>query len=223
MDADIITFDCYGTLIDWESGIIDAFRSEASKDGVKLDPASIVAAYMAEEPEVEGGQYRSYREVLTETAGRVAGRLGWKLDPDRASFLPDSLPGWRPFADTNAALEKLSTRYKLGILSNTDDDLLAATRKHFTVEFDLIITAQQVRSYKPGYAHFQEALRRTEGKRLLHAARSYFHDVVPTAALGIPSVWVNRRHDPIGPDGVRPTYEVNDLAGLADLLISDPS
>jgi 2-haloalkanoic acid dehalogenase type II len=217
-EFDIITFDCYGTLIDWEGGIIAAFQAEAVKDGVELNADQIIEAYSAEEPAVESAGYRSYREVLGETARRVAAKLGWELEPERAGFLAASLTDWKPFPDTNAALERLASRFKLGILSNVDDDLLAATRRHFTVEFDLIVTAQQVKSYKPAPAHFTEALARTTGKRLLHAAQSYFHDVVPTSKLGIPVVWVNRKGDRAQPGGPRPTHEVQTLTELANLM-----
>jgi 2-haloalkanoic acid dehalogenase type II len=223
VDAQIITFDCYGTLIDWEAGIIAAFQSEAGRDGMTLEPDAVIGAYHIEEPEVESGRFRSYREVLTDTAVRVASRLGWHIDRARASFLPESLPQWTAFADTNAGLEKLASRYRLGILSNTDDDLIAATRKHFTVDFDIVVTAQQVKSYKPGYAHFQEGLRRAGDRKLLHAAQSYIHDVVPCSALGIPVAWVNRKSEPIGSAGVEPTYEAPDLASLAQLLVPSSS
>jgi 2-haloalkanoic acid dehalogenase type II len=182
-DFDIITFDCYGTLIDWEGGMVRAFQTEAAADGRSPDARDIVEAYMAEEAIVESGEYQPYRDMLAQTALRVASRLGWPLDPGRAGFLARSLPEWQPFPDTNTALERLASRFRLGLLSNIDDDLLAATRRHFTVEFDLIVTAQQVKSYKPGFAHFQEALARTPGKRLLHSAQSYFHDVVPASGL----------------------------------------
>jgi 2-haloacid dehalogenase/putative hydrolase of the HAD superfamily len=217
-DFDFITFDCYGTLIDWEGGIVNAFQSEAAQDGVHLKRAEIVAAYHDEEPVVEAGEFRTYREVLTETAMRVAARLGWKLELERSSFLAASLPEWQPFPDTNSALERLARRFRLGVLSNVDDDLIAQTRRHFTVDFDLIITAQQVRSYKPSHAHFKRALARLEGKRLLHAAQSYFHDVVPSSALGIPVAWVNRKDEPSDTGGPLPTYEVRSLIELADLL-----
>ena len=217
-EFDIITFDCYGTLIDWESGIVDAFRSEAASDGLALQPDRIIKAYGIEEHVVESGSYRPYRDVLNATALRVADRLDWPLSPDRAVFLFDSLQHWQPFPDTNPALERLAGRYRLGILSNIDDDLLSATRRHFSAGFDLIVTAQQVKSYKPGFAHFQEALARAAGDRLLHAAQSYFHDVVPASTLGIPVVWVNRKNQTPEPGGPLPTHEVRDLTELADLL-----
>lgn len=217
-DFEIITFDCYGTLIDWESGIISAFLSEAAIDGVEFRGEEIIEAYAVEEPAIESAPYRSYREVLAETACRVAAMLGWELASDRARFLAASLPAWKPFSDTNSALERLARRFQLGILSNIDDDLLAATRRHFSVDFDLIVTAQQMKSYKPGLAHFQEAVARAGERRLLHAAQSYFHDVVPASKLGIPVVWVNRKGIVVCHGGPLPTYEVRNLMELADLM-----
>ena len=215
---DILTFDCYGTLIDWEAGISDAFIAEAARDGFTLQRDAIIEAYMQVEPEVESGAFATYREVLTETAREVAHRLAWSLDPARAHFLADSLPSWQPFADTHAALARLSKRYRLGILSNVDDDLIAGTLKHFNAHFDLVVTAQQVNSYKPAYAHFEVARRRLGVARWLHAAQSYFHDVVPAAALKVPVVWVNRKSELLNADGPQPTAQVRDLAGLADYL-----
>ncbi|MDQ3282178.1 MAG: HAD-IA family hydrolase [Acidobacteriota bacterium] len=213
---DIVTFDCYGTLIDWESGIADAFIAAAQAGNTAVDRSAVLRAYEEIEPVVERETYRSYRDVLTETARRVAQHLGWPV-ANRA-FLADSLPQWKPFADTNAALERLrACGYKLGILSNIDDDLLAATRGHFTVDFEVIVTAQQVRSYKPGRAHFDEARKRIGDARWLHAAQSNFHDVVPANALGIETAWVNRRGDSALEGGV-PRIEVPDLATLAERL-----
>jgi 2-haloacid dehalogenase/putative hydrolase of the HAD superfamily len=217
-DFDLITFDCYGTLIDWEAGIVKAVQSAAALDGFAVEPGEIIAAYMAEEPGVESERYRPYRDVLAETARRVAARLGWQIPPNSADFLPASLPDWPPFPDTNSALERLARHFQLGILSNIDDDLLAATRRHFTVVFGLMVTAEQVKSYKPAPAHFNEARARTEGTRWLHAAQSYFHDVVPACRLNIPVVWVNRKGDRPSQGGPRPTYEVRNLAELADLF-----
>ena len=217
---DIITFDCYGTLIDWEGGIAGAFLQEAQKDAIVLQREDVLRAYEHHEPIVEHEQYRAYRDVLALTALRVAQDLGWDIDrgTDRGAFLPESLPRWKPFADTNRALERLrAAGYRLGILSNVDDDLLAETRKHFTVDFDLIITAQQVGSYKPAPGHFLAARERIGSAPWLHAAQSNFHDIVPVNAMGIPTAWVNRRGDTPLPGGT-PAHEVRDMAGLADLL-----
>ena len=213
---DIITFDCYGTLIDWEAGIAGAFLDEAQKEGTSLRREDVLRAYEHHEPLVERERYRAYRDVLALTALRVAQDLGWPLDD--GSFLPESLPRWKPFADTNHALERLrAAGYRLGILSNVDDDLHAETRKHFTVDFDLIITAQQVGSYKPAPGHFLAARERIGSAAWLHAAQSNFHDIVPVNAMGIPTAWVNRRNDTPAAGGI-PTHEVRDMAGLADLL-----
>ena len=207
---DVVTFDCYGTLIDWERGIADAFRAALSVDGVNLDPERVLAAYHELEPVVQAETFRRYRDVLTETARRVAARLGWALPEARAGFLADSLPSWTPFADTNAALERLARAgYRLGILSNVDDDLLAGTRRHFTATFDptLTITAQQVRAYKPAPAHFEAARARLGGQRWLHAAQSYFHDVAPARSLGIPVAWINRKGEiPAAPSGAEAEF-----------------
>jgi 2-haloalkanoic acid dehalogenase type II len=213
---EVITFDCYGTLIDWESGIADAFLQAAAEDGVTLRREDVLSTYASTEAVVEREQYRPYRDVLTESATRVANALGWPLAYARATFLVTSLGGWKPFADTNGALERLQAAgYRLGILSNVDDDLLAATRRHFTVPFDPIVTAQQVKSYKPGHAHFLAARKVIGDAPWLHAAQSNFHDIAPATALGIPTAWVNRRGQT---GGVKPTHMVPDLKALADLL-----
>lgn len=215
---DVVTFDCYGTLIDWERGISGAFAAALEADGVSLDPARVLAAYHEIEPAVQAESYRSYREVLAETARRVARRLGWDLPDGRAGFLAESVSGWPAFADTNPALERLARAgYRLGILSNVDDDLLAGTRRQLTAPFDLIVTAQQAGSYKPAAGHFEIARRRAGGARWLHAAQSYFHDVQPARALGIPCAWINRKGEP-APDGGRADQEFRDLAGLAGWL-----
>jgi 2-haloalkanoic acid dehalogenase type II len=210
---DIVTFDCYGTLIDWESGIYAAFRGA----GLDHDRADVLHAYAEHEPIAERPPFRPYREVLAETAGRVAHALGWEARD--TSFLAESLPSWQPFPDTNAALERLrGAGIRLGILSNVDDDLLRETRKHFSVDFDLVITAQQVRSYKPGHAHFLAARKAIGGARWLHAAESNYHDVVPANELGIENAWINRRGAPRLAGGVPSLGEFRDLAELASVI-----
>ncbi|HEY7601915.1 MAG TPA: HAD-IA family hydrolase [Methylomirabilota bacterium] len=215
---DVVTFDCYGTLIDWEGGLATACIRAAWADGVRLERAAVIQAYMAAERDVEAGAHRPYRDVLAESARAVAARLGWRLDPGRASFLAESLPAWVPFPDTNAALERLrAAGYALGILSNVDDDLLAGTRRHFTVDFELVVTAQQVRAYKPARPHFDAARRAIGARRWLHVGQGYFHDMVPARTLGIPNAWINRNGEPPF-DGGRTDQEFPTLTELADWL-----
>ncbi len=214
---DVVTFDCYGTLIDWERGITDAFLRAAAADGARLDPAAVVAAYHAVEPAVQAEGYRRYREVLAETARRVAARLGWRLPATGGAFLPESLPDWPPFPDTPAALARLAAAgYRLGILSNVDEDLLARSRRHLGAPFEFWVTAEAVGAYKPARPHFDRARERVAGRRWLHAAQSLFHDVVPARALGIPVAWINRKGEPAG--DARPDRELGSLAELADWL-----
>jgi 2-haloalkanoic acid dehalogenase type II len=215
---DALTFDCYGTLIDWERGITDAFDAAARADGVWLDHEATLAAYHDIEPRLQAERYRPYRDVLALTARAVADRLGWTLVPGAEAFLPDSVPSWPPFSDTNAALRRLKDAgHRLAILSNIDDDLLARTRRHLDVEFDFVVTAQQVGSYKPAPAHFTAARERVGVGRWLHVAQSYFHDIRPARALGIPTAWINRKRDtPL--DAGRPDHEFHTLAEAADFL-----
>lgn len=214
---EVITFDCYGTLIDWERGIAEAFARAAGER--PLDVAALLSAYAAIEPVVEAEVYRPYREVLVETARRVAAHLGWDLTAEAARFLAESLPSWPPFPDTNPALERLvAAGYRLGILSNVDTDLLTATRRHLTVSFDIIVTAEQTGSYKPAYGHFLRARERIGDASWLHAAQSYFHDVAPAVALNVPVAWINRKGETLAEGVPGPVYEVRDLTGLADLL-----
>jgi 2-haloacid dehalogenase/putative hydrolase of the HAD superfamily len=214
---DVVTFDCYGTLIDWDGGIAGAFAKAVAETGGRLDPHQVFDSYEKIEASVEAERYRSYRDVLTESTRRVARQLGWALPEARAGFLAESLPFWIPFTDTNAALERLfRAGYQLGILSNVDDDLLAGTRKHFTVPFDLIVTAQQVGSYKPADGHFVAARERIGGRRWLHAAQSHFHDVTPARRQGVPTAWINRKRLVRGEP--RPDRELHTLTALADWL-----
>ena len=215
---DVLTFDCYGTLVDWERGIAEAFAAAAGADGVTLDRDAVLRAYHELEPRIQAERYRRYRDVLALAARAVADTLGWKLAPGREAFLPASLPSWPPFPDTNAALERLrEAGYRLAILSNVDDDLLAGTRRHLAVDFDFVITAQQVGSYKPAPGHFVAARERIGGTPWLHVAQSYFHDMQPARTLGIPSAWINRKGErPLDARG--PDHEFRTLAEAAEFL-----
>lgn len=222
MSRPLLTFDCYGTLIDWESGIVEAFRRESERDGRHLDPAALLAAFADCEARAESGSYSRYGQVLAESARCAAETLAWKLQAGRESFLAESLPCWRPFPDTNPSLERLAGVFSLGILSNVDDGLLAETCRHFSVGFDLVVTAEQVRSYKPAHAHWIEARRRMAGldRRWTHVAQSYYHDVTPALALELPVIWVNRRGQRLRPGQPRPTHETRDLSAAADLVLA---
>ena len=148
------------------------------------------------EREIESGSYELYAEVLRRTALEIAKRLEWPLEPSRSGFLPDSVQRWQPFKETNTQLQKLAKKYKLGLLSNIDDKLLGQTRRHIPIDFDLVVTAQQVRSYKPEPPHFTECARRIGGKRgWVHVAASYYHDVVPCVKQRVPVIWVNRNKE----------------------------
>jgi len=217
MTYEVLTFDCYGTLIDWERGIGDACESAARADGVTIDRAALLRAYHEIEPIVQAERYRTYREVLTLTAQRIAERLGWPLTAARAAFLPESLPAWPPFADTNAALQRLASGHRLAILSNVDDDLLAGSLKQLSVGFEFVVTAQQVGSYKPAPGHFTAARRRIGAARWLHVAQSLFHDIQPARAQGIPSAWINRKHERSTAE-TRPDMEFGTLAEAAASL-----
>jgi 2-haloacid dehalogenase/putative hydrolase of the HAD superfamily len=214
----VVTFDCYGTLIDWEKGIARAFARAARRAGVSLDPARAVRLHAEVEPTLETGPYRPYRDVLAVAAVEVAHRLGWRITVDEGRFLPESIPDWEPFPDTNPALTRLAASgCRLGILSNVDDDLLAATRSRLDGRFDFVVTAERVRSYKPAPAHFAAARRIVGDASWLHAAQSRFHDIAPDRTLGIANAWINRKREAALPDLV-PDREFSTLAGLADWI-----
>src|SRR5436305_6344035 len=148
-DIKWVTFDVYGTLIDWDKGVVEAFKKEAERGGFTLETDKLIPLFHEVSREIEGGSYELYAEVLRRTALEIAKRLDWPLEPSRSGFLPDSVQRWQPFRETNAQLQKLSKEYKLGLPSNIDDKLLGQTRRHMPIDFDLVVTAQQVRSYKP--------------------------------------------------------------------------
>jgi 2-haloacid dehalogenase len=215
-----VTFDVYGTLIDWESGVFQAFKREAARDGFTIeDPNEIIPRFHEYEREIEGGSYELYAEVLRRVAVRIAKEIGWPLEPSRAGFLPDSVQRWAPFRETNAQLKKLGDVFQTGLISNIDDKLLGQTRRHIPHDFDLVVTAQQVRSYKPDPAHFTECARRIGTKKgWVHVAASYYHDVEPCLKQKIPVIWVNRTREQLDGGQKEPTAEVKTLAEAGKLL-----
>lgn len=205
-----LTFDCFGTLIDWRHGI--------RTTGELLFPGrgeDFLHAYIAFEAEVEKGPFRRYRAVLTETARRAAKELALDLKPDDESVLVSTIPHWPPFGDVGAALGALRKQtWKLALLTNCDRDLIAQTQRRLPVPFDAVITAEDVSAYKPDHAHFRlfQSTFGSSADAWIHVAQSYFHDIKPTSELGITRVWVNRQGEPDDPslaDAV--------IAGLAEL------
>jgi len=218
-DIQWVTFDVYGTLIDWETGVLDAFKKEAARSGFTIaDTAELVNMFHEISRDVEGGSYELYAEVLRRTVVEITKRLDWPLEPSRSGFLPDSVQRWPAFRETNPQMKKFVKRFQTGLISNIDDKLLGQTRRHIPHDYDLVVTAQQVRSYKPDPAHFKEFARRIGGKKgWVHVASSYHHDIEPCLKEKVPCVWVNRRGEEL--EGrKKPDAEVKTLKEAAELL-----
>jgi 2-haloacid dehalogenase/putative hydrolase of the HAD superfamily len=218
-EVTFVSFDVYGTLIDWESGAFDAFAKEADREGYTLAREELIPLFHSIQQEIQSGSYELYAEVLRRTAVRISKELGWPLEPSRSGFLPESVPRWKPFKETNTQLARFAKKYQLGLISNIDDKLLGQTRRHFKSDFDLVVTAQQVRSYKPDPAHFKECERRMGTKKgWVHVAASYYHDVEPCIKAKIPVIWVNRKKETLEAGQKKPTAEVKTLLEAAKLL-----
>lgn len=218
-----LSFDCYGTLVDWERGILDAFAAASRLRAEPSEAGSVLEAYAELEAAAEAGAYRPYREVLGEVLAGLGDRFGFEpSEAERAAFA-DSVGDWRPFPDTVAALRRLRSRFRLVILSNVDDDLFARTAERLEVPFDEVITAQQLGSYKPALRNFEAMFERLgiERTALVHVAQSLFHDHAPAKRLGLASVRIDR---PSARPGVgvapasaaRPDLVFHDLATFAD-------
>jgi len=221
----VITFDCYGTLINWETGILGVLRPLIKKYGRNLSDAGILELYSTFEPQIQSSGYMPYRQVLGEIVKRFGAKLVFTPTQQEIDSLAESIRDWPPFADTTDGLRKLKTKYKLAIISNIDDDLLAHSLRLMGVPFDHLITAQQAKSYKPSLNNFNLALEKIglPREKVLHAAESLYHDIAPTNELGIANVWVNRRGGKPGATkdvAALPGMEVPDLKTLADVAVS---
>ena len=218
-----LSFDCYGTLVDWETGISKAVAGVLESHGMRKSKAEILALFADVEPRVQRSQaYLEYRRVLREVMAMIGTELGFQCTESELDCLADSLPDWPVFADVGGALNVLKTRYKLAVISNVDDDLFAGTAEALGVDFDAIVTAEQVRSYKPSPRNFNAAARRmaVEKQRWLHVAESLYHDIAPANRLGIACVWVNRanRGGATRRTDAVPELVVPDLAALARMM-----
>jgi 2-haloacid dehalogenase len=221
----IITFDCYGTLIDWESGILGAIRPILSAHNAHLSDVDILRMYGEIEAHEESGEYQPYSEILQAVVRGFGTRLGFVPSEKEQHSLPNSLASWKPFSDTVAALRQLKRKFKLGILSNIDDDLFSATAPQLEIEFDHVVTASQALAYKPSLVIFRLAQKKIglPPQQWLHAGQSIYHDVIPAQSLGIATVWVNRP-SPLPNSGAakasrgKPDLEVASLKEFADLV-----
>ncbi len=216
-----ITFDVYGTLIDWEKGIYDAFRKEAVREGFTIEsPRRDHPACSTRSPAMSRAAPTSStpRCSVAPPSRSPSGSTGRSSRPAPASC-PTPWSAGPPFRETNAQINKFRKKYSTGLISNIDDKLLGQTRRHIPGDFDLVVTAQQVRSYKPDPAHFTEFARRIGGKKgWVHIASSHYHDVEPCLKAKVPVIWVNRNKEPLESGMKKPTAEVKSLLEAAKLL-----
>jgi 2-haloacid dehalogenase len=227
--VDAISFDCYGTLIDWETGITGALRPILTAHGVHIDDRELLEYYAECEAAEERKKYRPYREVLRSVVQQFGRRYDFEPADNELSGLADSLGDWPPFSDTVGSLNALKAKYRLAIISNVDHDLLSATLRRLDTRFDHIITSESAKVYKPSRRMFSHALKmmRLPKEKILHVAQSLYHDIVPAGALGLKTVWVNRRAGLQGqgatpPAEAHPDLEVPDLGTLASLMMPPP-
>ena len=217
---DALTFDCYGTLIDWETGIAGGLRGA----GATGTDDELLEAFARHEAALEAGPYRTYREVLAGALRGVAADLGFEPSDAQVTAFAGSVGDWPAFPDSAGALAALHERFRLGVITNCDDDLFALSNRRLGVDFDWVITAQQARGYKPRRENFELAFERigVPRERILHVAQSLYHDHVPAKALGMTTVWIDRRQGREGfgatpPAEARPDLVVPDMRSFAAL------
>ncbi len=219
LNIKLITFDCYGTLVDWEQGLRNSLLTFDGVNSAEID--EIVQEYVRIEASLEQQAYQSYSDIQRTTLKLLGERFRFEVPVECANRLSDDIGDWSPFHDTVAALGELKTRYPLGILSNIDAALFVRTNTRLKIDFDLIVTAEDVRSYKPSHAHFLRAIEQTglDRQNILHVAQSLYHDAKPAGALGIPFVWINR-YNQQRPDGVEMLDQFPDLATFTNALLT---
>jgi 2-haloacid dehalogenase len=223
---DVLTFDCYGTLIDWEAGILAALRAPLAAHGIEMDDERLLESFAAAEAQIEGDRYRPYREVLGAVLTSMLGGRGTEPTQTEVAVFGGSVADWPAFADSPDALAVLHQRFRLGVITNCDDDLFAASERKLGVQFDWVVTAEQAKRYKPNPHGFELMFERVglPVGRILHVAQSLYHDHVPAKRLGMSSVWVDRRADRPGfgatpPAEATPDLTVPDMATLALLAV----
>ena len=217
----LLSFDCYGTLVDWKKGVLDTLESCMTANDVPISREDLFELFLQEDSKMITGEYQSYREILARILDGISGQIG--IGPGRIDryLLSDHFDRWLPFPDTVKSLIKLGEHYKLAIISNVDDDLFSITNRLLEVEFDYIITARQLGSYKPAARNFEAALGhfQLDNSQIVHVAQSIYHDIIPSNKLDWNNVWVNRYGEPerTDPDEF-PDLEVPDLASLVRII-----
>jgi 2-haloacid dehalogenase len=213
-----LTFDCYGTLIDWERGLAEAFRPVLRAHGVDAGDEDVIARYAPHEAAAEAGPYLRYREVLARGLRGVAAELGFEPTAAEVAVFSASVADWPAFPDSADALAQLARRFRLGVITNCDDDLFAASNRRLGVEFEWVVTAEQVGSYKPDERNFRVAFERLglPRERILHVAQSLYHDHVTAKRLGLATVWIDRRRGREG-SGATPAAEAAPDAAFPDM------
>jgi 2-haloacid dehalogenase len=222
----VLTFDCYGTLIDWETGIVAALAPVLAARGVALAGDELLEAFAREEGEAEAGPYLPYREVLARSMRGVCAAYEVEPLPSEVEAFAGSIANWPAFPDSRAALARLAMRFKLAVITNCDDDLFAASSAKLGDPFTWVVTAQRAGSYKPALHNFELAfeIMGVPRTQIVHVAQSLFHDHVPAAALGLRSVWIDRRHGRAGSGATprtsaSPDLTAPDMATFADLAL----
>ena len=222
-----LTFDCYGTLIDWESGILASLRRVLQPRGITPGDDALLERYAHHEAAAENGPYLRYREVLGHALRGVCADLNVEPTDQEVAQFSGSVGDWPAFPDTADALSRLHARYKLGVITNCDDDLFALSNRRLGITFDWVVTAEQVGSYKPNPANFAYAFERIDvpRERVLHVAQSLYHDHVPARAVGMSTAWIDRRGDKPGfgatpPADAEPDVSAPSMAAFADLALA---
>ena len=219
-----MNFDCYGTLIDWESGILSALCPRLSPSAALPSETDLLRLYGQYEREAQAeAPFVNYRTVLRRVVKNLADQFSVGIKQEEEDRLAESMQDWRPFPDTVPALEFLKTRFNLGIISNVDADLFRYSEAQLGVSFDWVVTSEQVKSYKPSQHNFRYAMQTfgVDPRRQVHVAQSLYHDIVAASSLGLKTVWVNRRGAASTPViESEPDLEVPDLKTLAELVKS---
>jgi 2-haloacid dehalogenase len=221
---EVFTFDCYGTLIDWESGISSAMGEILEAHGIAMNKEEVLELFAELESRIEAGEFCNYKTVLMNVAEGFGEKLGFTPDKKELDQFSMSVRNWPPFQDSTDALNSLKKKFGLAVISNVDNDLFEFSKDKLKTDFDWIITAEDIGSYKPALRNFHYAIEKIglPKEKILHVAQSLYHDIAPAGIAGLKTVWINRRHKKEGfgatpRASANPDIEVPDLLSLVSL------